>query len=63
MDRSFLFNDSALRILCVGFGTLRYHIDTLYDSTLLVNEHFQHTAGLTFTSTRVYVNDITLFDM
>ena len=33
------------------------------NACVLVNDHFQHTAGLTLRSTCVYINGVTLFDM
>ena len=40
MDSSFLLNNTSLRILCIRFGTLRYHINTLYKCTSFLNKNF-----------------------
>lgn len=61
MYSSFLLYDTTLRVLCIRFGTFRYHIDTFYKCTSFFNKNFQHTASFTFIFTRVYVNCIAFF--
>ena len=46
MYRSLLLHDSTLGVLCAGLLALGYHINTLYDGTLLLNENLKHLTSL-----------------
>ena len=51
MNRSLLLNNTSLRILCRWLSALRYHVHTLNDGTVLVNEDLEHLTCLALIST------------
>ena len=40
--------DASLRIFCTGLGALGDDIDTLYDCSVLFNQHFEDSTSLAF---------------
>ena len=63
MNRSLLLYDASLRILCRWLSALRYHVHTLYDGTVLVNEDLEHLTCLALISTGNNDNGIVFLNM
>ena len=63
MYSGFLFDNTALRMLCIGFGVLAHHIYTLHDSAVLLGDDLENLSGLSFVVTGVDVDHVAFLDM
>ena len=63
MDRSLLFNDTTLRMLCIRFGMLAYHIDALDNGTILIADHFKDLSGLSLVIPGIYIDGIAFLNV
>ncbi len=63
VDTGFLFDDTALGSLRVGFGVLGHHVDALYDDAVFVAEHFQNFSGFALVVTGIHIHGIAFLDI
>ena len=63
MDRRLLFDDTTLRILRIGLGSLLADVHALDNGTLLLGIDLQDFALLAFAVARVDVNHIPFLNM
>ena len=63
MYRSLLLHNTSLWVLGAGLRALRYHIGTLYDSLLLINQDFEHLTLVAFVLAGEDNHLITFLDM
>ena len=63
MDSCFLFDNTALRMLCIGLGVLAHHVDTLHDGAVFLGDDLENLSGLALVIAGVHIDHIAFLDM
>ena len=63
MDSGFLFDDTALGSLGIGFGMLGYHVHTLNEDAVFVTQHLEDLSGLALVVTGIHDDGIAFLDI